>query len=90
MNRYMGNSGRYSRYNEPHRKIQQPQPAPVKAENTVQCIKRNEVKKRDMSDIWILTVFFMLYLESRDTDFLIILAVLAFYAFDFKEVMKLL
>ena len=88
MNRYMGNSGRYSRYNEPRRKIQQPQP--VKAENTVQCVRRNEVKKRDMSDIWILAVFYMLYLESRDTDFLIILAVLAFYAFDFHEVLKLL
>ena len=88
MNRYKGNSGRYSRYTEVSRNV--PQQPIVKPENKVQCVKRNEVKRRDMSDMWILAVFFMLYLESRDTDFLIILAVLAFYAFDFKELLKIL
>ena len=77
MNRYNAKNGKISKFSEKP-KTQQPKaysqkPVPM---------------KKEVGDIWVLAVFFLLYLESRDTDFLIILAVLAFYMFDLGDVVK--
>ena len=76
MNRYNAKNGRVQRVQEmPRQKVPVPQPSR-------ECAKK---QSRDMGDFWVLAVFFLLYLESRDTDFLIILAVLAFYMFDLGD-----
>ena len=75
INRYNANTGRVSRVQERHVQV---------------CDKPKVMKneKRENGDFWVLAVFFLLYLESRDTDFLIILAVLAFYMFDMGDLVK--
>ena len=75
MNRYNAKNGRVQRVQEMPRQMQSQRP-------TRECVKK---QSRDMGDFWVLAVFFLLYLESRDTDFLIILAVLAFYMFDLGD-----
>ena len=84
MNRYNARSGASQRVSE---RGVQPKPAPKPVSVPNPCPKQ-QVKKREMGDLWVLAVFFLLYLESRDTDFLIILAVLAFSMFDMGEVLK--
>ena len=76
MNRYNAKNGRVQRVQEMPRS-QMPTPKQPR-----ECAKK---QSRDMGDFWVLAVFFLLYLESRDTDFLIILAVLAFYMFDLGD-----
>lgn len=87
MNRYNARSGAAQRVSERsfHTKPNPPQKTAVNAPAT--CAKQ-PVKNRDIGDLWVLAVFFLLYLESRDTDFLIILAVLAFSMFDLGDVLK--
>ena len=80
MNRYNANTGRVLRVQE-HKRVQQE----VKKTQPI-CSKKHS---RVMGDFWIIAVFFLLYLESRDTDFLIILAVLAFYMFDIGDILRL-
>ena len=75
MNRYNAKNGRVQRVQEMPRQVQSQRP-------TRECAKK---QNRDRGDFWVLAVFFLLYLESRDTDFLIILAVLAFYMFDLGD-----
>ncbi|MBQ8831380.1 MAG: hypothetical protein IJ017_07250 [Oscillospiraceae bacterium] len=79
MNRYNAKNGRVSRVHEAQKF------APAVQKQTRECAKK---QSRDMGDFWVLAVFFLLYLESRDTDFLIILAVLAFYMFDVGDLVK--
>ena len=80
INRYNANTGRVSR-------VQERQPKASEKPKTHQvCVKK---QGREAGDIWVLAVFFLLYLESRDTDFLIILAVLAFYMFDMGDILRL-
>ena len=86
MNRYRGNTGRYSKYTETVKKTA---PDVRRGHNAkTSCIRQNENKDQASGDMWILAMFFVLYLESRDTDFLVILAVLAFYMFDMGESVK--
>ena len=79
MNRYNAKNGQVMRVNETR------QAAPIVQHASRECAKK---QSRDTGDFWVLAVFFLLYMESRDTDFLIILAVLAFYMFDFGEKLK--
>ena len=79
MNRYNAKNGRVSRFDEAKKHTPQVQNAPR------ECSRK---QSRDMGDFWVLAVFFLLYMESRDTDFLIILAVMAFYMFDIGDLVK--
>lgn len=88
MNRYNARSGASQRVSE-RGAVQKPKPAPKPVSTPNPCPKQ-QVKKREFGDLWVLAVFFLLYLESRDTDFLIILAVLALSMFDMGEVLKAL
>ena len=85
MTRHNARSGVSQRVNERQQSVKN-QPAIQKPKP--QCTCGKTVKKQDMGDLWVLAVFFLLYLESRDTDFLIILAVLAFSMFDMGGVLK--
>lgn len=92
MNRYNGSSGRVTKY----RPMQGSHSEQRKFENAVEKVIRTNNEpccrsrmNNEFGDIWILAVFFLLYLESGDTDFLIILAVVALSMFNLSDIKKL-
>ncbi|MDR1299582.1 MAG: hypothetical protein LBJ84_04955 [Oscillospiraceae bacterium] len=86
-NRYIGNTGRYYRVDEAEQKPQ-PQTPPIDRAAAAQAAgaaPRGFLEsilpsglKLEMGDIILLLIVFLLYLDSKDEEFLIILAFLAF------------
>ncbi|MDR0447013.1 MAG: hypothetical protein LBH17_08365 [Oscillospiraceae bacterium] len=79
MNRYVGNTGRFSRINDAAPRLSAVAPVitlpPARRKIGLPAIGL------ELGDLALLLLFFFLYMESGDEDFLIILAVLAVGAF---------
>lgn len=84
-NRYNGNTGKVTKYRPMNEDRYNVSPTVKRQNEWVKAAPYSATKKQN-ADIWILAVFFLLYLESRDSDFLIILAVLAFSMFEVGEI----
>ena len=87
MNRYNARSGRSYKVSESSPATKTPTVQREVRQPRNNCA-HTPAKKKDMGDMWVLAVFFLLYMESRDADFLIILAVLALSMFDMGGVLK--